>query len=173
MARTPNPLTEARKLLASRPDLAERLILLAAEGSTTDVVCSAANAASIFRPHLSGLEAEQLWCAALDRRRRVIDCGMLTAGSDAFTVVDPRQVYRWALTRKRPCAAIILAHNHPSGDPTPSHQDRDITRRIAAGGRTLGMPLLDHIIIGAGVSYRSLAEQGDLPHYNEEPTWTA
>jgi DNA repair protein RadC len=62
---------------------------------------------------------------------------------------------------KESAAAIILVHNHPSGDPTPSREDREITRRLKEGGDLLGIRVLDHIIIGDG-SYLSFVEQGLL-----------
>jgi DNA repair protein RadC len=58
-------------------------------------------------------------------------------------------------------AAVILAHNHPSGDPTPSPDDRTVTRQIAEAGRALGIPVLDHVIVGDG-RFASLAEEGGL-----------
>ena len=63
---------------------------------------------------------------------------------------------------------MILAHNHPSGDPAPSPQDRAVTRRVAAAGDLLGIPLLDHLVIGAD-AFRSLAEAGVCDGWNEEP----
>ena len=58
-------------------------------------------------------------------------------------------------------AAVILVHNHPSGDPTPSPDDRVVTRQVAEAGRTLGIPVLDHVIVGDG-RFASLAEEGGL-----------
>jgi DNA repair protein RadC len=82
----------------------------------------------------------------------------LTKGSERYTVVDPMQVFRAAL--KAGAGAIILAHNHPSGDPSPSQQDRDVTVRIARVGRELGIPLLDHLVFADGAVY-SFAEHGE------------
>ncbi|NCY03783.1 MAG: hypothetical protein EBX36_12975, partial [Planctomycetia bacterium] len=68
---------------------------------------------------------------------------------------------RWALTRARPAAGIILAHNHPSGDPTPSSQDYEVTRRVVDAGRVLGLPLLDHLVVTDDQSrWESLAARG-------------
>jgi DNA repair protein RadC len=121
-------------------------------------------------PALSGLADEELHALYLDRRRRPLARRMLTRGSDGFTVVDPRQVYRSAIGLG--ACAVILAHNHPSGDPTPSAQDRDVTRRVAAAGRVLGVALLDHLVIG-DPGFRSLAQEGALPAWQDEPAWTA
>lgn len=106
------------------------------------------------------LDHERLVVVALDRRGRVIDVEVLTKGSDWCTIVDPKQIFRWALTRSRPAASIILAHNHPSGDPTPSKQDVEVTVSVRAISRIVGIVLNDHIIIGSNGDYRSLAVEG-------------
>jgi len=155
-------------LLAAEPEILERL-LVAFEPPAPGVVSTPEAAAAIVRPLLVGRETEALVAVALDRRRRVIDTAALTEGNDAFTVVCAKQILRWALTRKRSCSGLILAHNHPSGDPTPSPQDREVTRRVAHAGRVVGIPLLDHIVIGDGTSFRSLATDGDLPIFSSDP----
>lgn len=127
-----------------------------------------AAALSVLLPLLTDdgepLGHEQLAVIALDRRQRVLDVTVLTRGSDRFTIVDPKQIFRWALTRpgRRAVCSIILGHNHPSGDPAPSIEDRNVTRRIADAGKILGIKLTDHIIVGANGKYISLAEQGEL-----------
>lgn len=107
-------------------------------------------------------DEEQLVAVYLDRRHRVISSRVLSRGSDAFTVVDPKQIYRHALVLG--ANAVIMAHNHPSGDARPSHQDIEVTRRTAAAGKAIGIPLLDHIVVvrGGEGSHRSLAELGYL-----------
>lgn len=77
----------------------------------------------------------------------------------AFQITPPREVFRAAIVAG--AAAVILAHQHPSGDPTPSSADRDITEQLAAAGRLLDIPVHDHVIIGAG-RYASFAEAGLL-----------
>lgn len=116
---------------------------------------------------------ETLSVLFLDRRRRVISGRVLTKGSDRFTVVDPPQVFREAVASG--ASAIILAHNHPSGDASPSSQDDDVTERVARVGRVIGIPLVDHIVLGGGGRYISYAEQGRLPSSYSPPgkTWTA
>lgn len=110
-----------------------------------------------LEPGLRGRHEEELHALFLDRRRRALARRLLTHGSDSYTVVDPRQVFRIALGVG--ASGVILAHNHPSGDPTPSRQDRQITDRMARAGLLLGIPLLDHLVIGAG-TFRSLADEG-------------
>ena len=88
-------------------------------------------------------------------------CGVLTPTTPATTAVGVG------------AAAVILAHNHPSGDPTPSQQDREVTERVARAGRVLGVPLLDHLVIGRS-TYVSMAARGDLPpEVLPGPGWTA
>lgn len=114
---------------------------------------------------------ESLSAIFLDRRRRVVGAKTLTRGSDGFTVVDPRQIFRVAI--EMGAVAVIMAHNHPSGDPTPSSQDRDVTERVARAGRVIGIPLLDHIVLGANGRYTSLAAEGHLPAWTPPgPSWT-
>jgi len=125
---------------------------------------------TLFAPELMGLSDEELHGIFLDRRRQVIARRVLTRGCHAFTIVDPRQIFRVAV--KLGASAVILAHNHPSGDPTPSSMDRDITQRVAAAGRVLGIALLDHLVLG-GARWTSLAEEGTLgTNPSSIPLWT-
>ena len=76
----------------------------------------------------------------------------------ALTIsVHPREVFKFAIMKNS--ASIMAVHNHPSGDPSPSKNDIDITRRLAEGGKLLGIELLDHLILGNG-KYLSLVEKG-------------
>lgn len=155
----------ARKLLEAvkgEPELLARLLLVADRWARVETgpVRKPEQAHALFYPKLAGLPYEQMWCLALDRRHRVLDLAPMTQGNDAFTIVDPRQILRWALTRGESGAyGIVLAHNHPSGDATPSPQDKDITRRMAAAGEAVGLFLLDHLVV-AERRYTSLAELG-------------
>jgi DNA repair protein RadC len=74
-------------------------------------------------------------------------------------VVHPREVFRAAVLES--AAAVIFVHNHPSGDPTPSREDREVTRQLEQAGQLLGIPVLDHVVIGDG-SYLSFVEAGLL-----------
>ena len=134
-------------------------------------VLDARGAHAHLAPALHGLPDEELHALYLDRRNRPLERRRLTVGSDRFTVVDPRQIFRPAVSLG--AAAVVLAHNHPSGDPTPSPQDREVTRRVAAAGRVLGVTLLDHLVVGHG-GWVSMRETGDLD--TSEPlaaNWTA
>ena len=91
-----------------------------------------------------------------------IDIGLVSPFFSIITrirIVDPAIVYGVALRHR--AMAIVVAHNHPSGDPEPSRHDIEVTLRLAEAGRVLGVPLLDHVVIARG-GYRSLAEVADL-----------
>jgi DNA repair protein RadC len=133
-------------------------------------VASPAEAAALLMPRLRHLTVEELHAIYVDRRNRVMGQRRLTRGSDAFTVVDPRQVFRPAV--ELGAAGVLMAHNHPSGDPTPSAMDREVTRRTASAGQVLGVRLLDHLVIG-GDRWVSLAEQGCLPGFDGAPSAVA
>jgi len=121
-------------------------------------------------PMLQGRPFEALMALYLDRRHRVISIRELTRGSEALTIVDPRQVFRVGLSMS--ASSVVLAHNHPSGDPTPSDQDRHVTTRVARSGQVVGVRLLDHLVIGDG-TYVSLAQQGVLPRWiTPNELWT-
>ena len=149
------------KLLTGDPELVERLLCVAEPESPPGPVTTSGEAYALVEAHLVGHKRERLVVAALDRRRKVIAVETLTIGSDAATIIDPKQIFSWALRQGRNGAsAIIIAHNHPSGDPTPSYQDREVTLRVKRAGTLLGIPLLDHIVVGAN-GYTSLAETED------------
>ncbi|MEZ4235173.1 MAG: DNA repair protein RadC [Myxococcota bacterium] len=117
-----------------------------AAGALERPITSSAEAYELMAPRLQGLAQEELHALFLDRRHRPLAHRSLTRGSDSLTVVDPRQVFRVAVGVG--AWGVVLAHNHPSGDPTPSPQDHDVTDRMAAAGRVLGIPLLDHLVVG-------------------------
>ena len=159
------PVTRAMKLLRERPELVERLLLLA-EPPSNGCIRSHVDARNIVSPMLAGQEREHLVGIALDRRHGVIDAAVLSIGSDVHAVVEPRYIFRWALTRKRLAVSIVIAHNHPSGNHEPSSEDVDVTNRVAEAGRVVGVTLLDHLIV-AGDAYVSLAERGLLPMWGQ------
>lgn len=95
----------------------------------------------------------------LDGKNRIIRQEQISEGSLNQSIVHPREVFIAAV--KESAAAVILVHNHPSGDPAPSREDREITRRLKESGEIMGIRVLDHIIIGDG-SYYSFVEMGLL-----------
>lgn len=105
------------------------------------------------------LKKEHLRVIFLNTKNIVIDVKDLSIGSLNASVVHPREIYSEAI--RRSSAAIIICHNHPSGDPTSSQEDINITRRLFEVGKLVGIDLLDHVIIGDGC-YISLKEKGIL-----------
>ena len=95
----------------------------------------------------------------LNTKNRVIRLQRIAEGSLTSAVVHPREVYAPAVTSH--AASLIVAHNHPSGDPYPSAEDKTLTIALSKAGEFLGIPLMDHIIIGDG-RYYSFKEHGDV-----------
>jgi DNA repair protein RadC len=112
-----------------------------------------------FAPRLEDLPVEEFHVAVLDAQHRLERDITITRGILNSSLVHPREVFREAIAER--AAAIILIHNHPSGDPTPSADDRAITTQLVAAGRLLDIPVADHLIIGRG-RYLSFAEAGLL-----------
>ena len=105
--------------------------------------------------------AEVLWVLALNSQHYLIGAGpiVITRGILNSSLVHPREVFRAAIVAG--AAAVIIVHNHPSGDPTPSSDDRVVTEQLVAAGRMLDIPVHDHVILGIG-RYVSFAEAGLL-----------
>jgi DNA repair protein RadC len=112
-----------------------------------------------FAPRLEDLAVEEFHVAVLDAQHRLERDVLVTRGILNSSLVHPREVFREAIAER--AAAIILVHNHPSGDPTPSADDRQVTEQLAAAGRLLDIPVHDHVIVGRG-RYTSFAETGLL-----------
>lgn len=115
--------------------------------------------ADYYMEDLRHSRQEQLVIALLDTRCRLIYDTVLTVGTVNASLISPREVFIEAL--KHNAVAIVILHNHPSGDPTPSKNDLAVTRRIKDSGDLLGIRLIDHIIIGDN-RYTSLKEKGIL-----------
>lgn len=112
-----------------------------------------------YAPRLEDLPVEEFHVAVLDAQHRLDRDITITRGILNSSLVHPREVFREAIAER--AAAIILVHNHPSGDPTPSADDRAITAQLVAAGRLLDIPVADHVVIGRG-RYLSFAEGGLL-----------
>lgn len=108
-----------------------------------------ADAAALLSPRLSHLEQERCLALLLDRRHRLLREVVVGIGGISHAPMEPREVFAAAL-REPGVSAVLMAHNHPSGDPTPSAEDRAITRRLADGAALLGLEFLDHVIVSAG-----------------------
>ena len=114
---------------------------------------------AVFGPRLEDLPVEEFHVAVLDAQHRLERDVTVTRGILNSSLVHPREVFREAIAER--AAAIILVHNHPSGDPTPSSDDRLVTEQLVAAGRLLDIPVHDHVIVGRG-RYTSFAEAGLL-----------
>jgi DNA repair protein RadC len=113
----------------------------------------------VLAPRLRDLDVEQFHVLALDSQNQVLRDVLVTRGLLNSSLVHPREVFRAAIVEA--AAGIIVVHNHPSGDPTPSIEDQSVTRQLVAAGRLLDLPVFDHIII-AGDRFVSLATMGLL-----------
>ena len=115
--------------------------------------------ARLFQGRLRDLQVEEFHLLALDSQSQVLREVLVTRGLLNSSLVHPREVFRAAIAEA--AAGIIVVHNHPSGDPTPSAEDRSVTQQLAAAGRLLDLPLYDHVII-AGDRFVSFATAGLL-----------
>lgn len=114
---------------------------------------------SYFHPRFSGLKKEVFHCALLDVKNRLLRDARVSEGTLTASLIHPRESFREAI--REAAASVIFVHNHPSGDPTPSRDDIQITARLESAGETVGIRVLDHIIIGDG-QYASMREKGYL-----------
>ena len=105
------------------------------------------------------LDREHFRVLLLNTRHQVLRVATVSVGGLSSAQVHPREVFKEAI--RHGAAAIIVVHNHPSGDPTPSQDDKQVTDQLSAAGTLVGIPVLDHIIIGDG-QYTSLRELGQL-----------
>jgi DNA repair protein RadC len=116
--------------------------------------------ASWLIPQFGAARVEQFGIVMLDTRHRLIRAAVLSIGSLDATVVHPREVYREAAGAS--ASAIVLFHNHPSGDPTPSPDDMALTERLVRAGEVMGIRVADHLVL-AHQQYYSFLEAGRLP----------
>jgi DNA repair protein RadC len=117
------------------------------------------DAAAYLLPAFGSRGVEQFGVVLLDTKHRVLRTALVAVGTLNATVVEPRDVFREAMLGA--AAAVVVFHNHPSGDPTPSDDDTDLTHRLAAAGTLLGIEVIDHIVLG-DVRYCSFKEMGLL-----------
>jgi DNA repair protein RadC len=104
-----------------------------------------------LKPLLAGRREEHIAVLALDARRRIQAGQLVSQGCLTSAMAHPREVFRLAV--KLGAAAIVVGHNHPSGDPRPSPEDHALTRRLREAAEILGIPLLDHVIVGEGRAF--------------------
>ncbi len=112
-----------------------------------------------YAARLADARKEQFFCLLLDARNRLLREDRVSEGTLTASLVHPREAFRSAV--REAASAVIFAHNHPSGDPSPSRDDVDLTQRLGDAGRVLGIRVLDHVIVGRGQHY-SFADEGAL-----------
>jgi DNA repair protein RadC len=120
-----------------------------------DRIRGAADVSTIYGPRLAGERRERFLALALDAKHRIRSEVEIAVGTLSSCPVHPRDAFR-PLVREA-ASAVIFVHNHPSGDPTPSIEDRDLTERLRSAGTILGIRVLDHVIVAAEGSF-SLGE---------------
>jgi DNA repair protein RadC len=126
------------------------------DSDSITTIKSPGDAAKIFN-FLEGCQQENFWVCYLNVKNQVIKKEVIFIGTLNSSIVHPREIFRQGV--KVSAASIVVCHNHPSGNPTPSQEDIEVTKRLKEAGQIMGIELLDHIIIGRG-SYISLKEKG-------------
>ena len=139
-------------------------LLMVKDGSITTTwdrqVRQSKDVADLMAPLVANLDREHFWVLLLNGKNVVGGLNLVSIGSLTAALVHPREVFVGALLGK--AASIVLVHNHPSGDPTPSAEDLALTKRLCEVGDLVGIKVLDHIVLGEGNSFRSLADEGLL-----------
>jgi len=133
--------------------------LASAPGSSAPVFRSPEETGRYLLPRYSTRPVETFGLLALDVRHRLRREAVVSVGCLTASLVHPREVFQEAVVSR--AAALVLFHNHPSGDPEPSAEDLALTRRLVAAGTLMGIEVLDHLVLGAG-RYVSLKERGVL-----------
>lgn len=113
--------------------------------------------ADFLMPRLRYAAKEQFVVILLNNKNKVIGTEVVSEGSLSSSIVHPREVFAPAILHH--AAAIMVAHNHPSGDPKPSTEDEEVTRLLSRSGKVLGIPMIDHVIIGDGNYYSFLENE--------------
>lgn len=120
-------------------------------------ITSSKQAADYFLPLLSDLKHEEFWVGYLNRRHKIIELKKVSEGGVAGTVADPKIIFKHAVELL--ASSIILAHNHPSGNLSPSEADKQLTKKLVQGGKMLDILVVDHLIISDQRFY-SFADEG-------------
>lgn len=123
-------------------------------------VHSPGDASDLVQPFIGNLDHEELWVINMDTRNRVRSLTKLYQGSVNSSQIRVGEVFRQAIIENSP--AVIVAHNHPTGDPSPSPEDISVTRAIVEAGKLLDIDVLDHLVVGHD-KYKSMKEGGYFP----------
>lgn len=135
----------------------DRLTFVVEEAGERAELISPETAAAVLVPRFAGADRERCLAALVDTKHRLLQVVVVSVGSLDHTFMAPREVFRDALLAN--AAALVLAHNHPSGDPDPSRDDELVTRRLVRAGELVGIDVLDHLVV-AGERWVSLARRG-------------
>ncbi|MBN2404395.1 MAG: DNA repair protein RadC [Coriobacteriia bacterium] len=122
------------------------------------VISTPEDVVRICGPQFRGLDREHFWALALNTKNQLLRTVEISIGSLNASIVHPRELYKEAI--RLSAASIVVVHNHPSGDPTPSGADLQLTRRLTKAGDVIGIELLDHVIIGDGGAHASVRDLG-------------
>ncbi|MFZ7102312.1 MAG: RadC family protein [Peptococcaceae bacterium] len=145
---------KAARLLAT-VEIGKRISLQGGEFKPT--IQSPEDVCNLVMEEMRFLDREHFRALLLNTKNQVISCEMISIGNLNSSLVHPRELFKIAV--KRSAAALILVHNHPSGDPTPSRDDIEITLRLVEAGKIMGIGILDHIIVGNKI-FVSMKEKG-------------
>lgn len=132
---------------------------ISASNAARPLVRSPRDVSALVMEEMRFLDREQFRTVLLDAKNHVLGIRTVSVGSLSSSIVHPREIFKEAIARSS--AAIVLVHNHPSGDPTPSREDVEVTRRLVEAGRLLGIEVLDHVVVGDN-RYVSFKEKGIL-----------
>ncbi len=124
---------------------------------TTPIRCPE-DAAHLLFTYLEGADREHFVVLCLDTKNQVNKIETVSIGSLNSAIVTPREVFKTAILANS--ASIIVAHNHPSGNPEPSREDIEVTKRLQKAGEVIGIEVLDHVVIADGEKFVSLKEKG-------------
>lgn len=141
--------------LKATVELGRRLYQAPPKGKT--IIKGPMDVSDLVQAQMRYLDREHFKAILLNRKNGILSVETVSIGTLTSSMVHPREVFKPAIRKN--AASVILVHNHPSGDPTPSREDIEITKRLSECGQLLGIEVLDHIIIGDG-SWNSLKSSG-------------
>ena len=121
---------------------------------------SPGDALELIEPFLQDEDRECFLVVCVDTKNHPTAISIVSIGTLNSSLVHPREVFKVAILAN--ANGIILSHNHPSGDPTPSREDQEVTNRLIEAGKVLGIEILDHVVIGSNHRYISMKERGDI-----------
>lgn len=149
--------SDLAKLPLKRQEMARKVIAIIMETDHQDKIIRSPEDVARLNSDLLCFDKEHFVVVLLNTKNYLIDRETISIGSLNSCIVHPREVFKNAI--KKSAASIICVHNHPSGDPTPSPEDVEMTHRLIEAGRILGIEVLDHVVLGMS-GYVSLKEQG-------------